>query len=160
VLAYSILGATAGLAGIVSPRTQRPTERTDVGSRTGVVAGLALAAAGYPMGRFLLGDRPVGPPPESAWLEAMAVAGVVAPVEELVWGRLVEPSLGVSVTSALFAAKHIAVDGRWRRSIGLGLFWIGLGLLRRRSAKLALLVHVGCNAAGVAVGHLTDRDQF
>lgn len=88
------------------------------------------------------------------------MAGAVAPVEEAIWGSLVQPAAGVAATSALFAAKHVVVDGRWRRSLGLALFGLGLGLLRERSRRLALLVHVACNAGGVALGHLTDRDQF
>jgi membrane protease YdiL (CAAX protease family) len=119
-----------------------------------------LAAGGYQVGRLLLGDHPTDPPPEALWLETLALAAVVAPAEEIVWGALVQPALGVTATSALFAAKHVAVDGRWRRSLGLALFGLGLGFLRRRSPRLALLVHMGCNAAGVALGHATGRDQF
>lgn len=124
------------------------------------MAGLALATAGYQVGRLLLRDHPTGPPPEALWLETLALAGAVAPAEELAWGALVQPALGVTATSALFAAKHVAVDGRWRRSLGLALFGLGLGILRRRSRNLALLVHVACNAGGVALGHITGRDQF
>jgi membrane protease YdiL (CAAX protease family) len=85
---------------------------------------------------------------------------MVAPVEEAVWGALVQPAIGLTAASAMFATKHPLIDGRWRRTLGLGLFGLGLGLLRERSRKLALVVHVACNAGGVALGHLTGRDQF
>jgi membrane protease YdiL (CAAX protease family) len=124
------------------------------------VAGLALASAGYPLGRVALGDHPTNPSPEPLWLETVALAGLIAPVEEIVWGALVQPVAGVVATTVLFAAKHVAIDGRWRRSLGLALFGLGLGLLRQRSRKSALLTHSACNAAGVALGHLTGRDQF
>jgi hypothetical protein len=72
----------------------------------------------------------------------------------------VEPSLGRAATSTLFAAKHVVIDGRWRRALGLALFWSGLSLLRRRSCRLALAAHVAANATAVAVGHLSGADRF
>jgi len=84
----------------------------------------------------------------------------VAPAEELVWGRQVEPRIGVAPTALLFAAKHVALDGRWRRGLGLALFWTGLGLVRSRSPRLAAAIHVATNAGGVLLGHSTGRDQF
>ena len=47
-----------------------------------------------------------------------------------------------------------------RRAAGLGLFWVGLGLVRKRSPLLALGVHVAANASGVMLGHLTGEDRF
>jgi membrane protease YdiL (CAAX protease family) len=85
---------------------------------------------------------------------------VIAPVEEVIWGGLVQPAVGALPTTALFAVKHGLVDGRWRRTLGLGLFGLGLGWLRRRSRALALGIHVACNAGGVALGHVTGRDQL
>jgi membrane protease YdiL (CAAX protease family) len=155
--AYSILGAAGGAA-LVARR--RPPSAPSPRNRASLIAGLALAAGGYQLGRAVLGHRPAGPPPEPLLLETAALAGVIAPVEEVVWGGLVQPAVGVVAGSALFAAKHVAVDGRWRRALGLALFGLGLGLLRRRSSALALGVHVACNAGGVALGHLTGRDQF
>ena len=72
---------------------------------------------------------------------------------------------GVRVMAAqtsrlLFAAKHVVIDGRWRRFLGLALFWLGLGALRRRSRALALGVHVACNGGGVVLGHITQQDRF
>jgi hypothetical protein len=81
-------------------------------------------------------------------------------VEELTWGRLVEPALGVPVTAALFAAKHVVIDGKWRRTLGLAAFWVGLGMVRSRSPKLALGLHMAVNASGVVLGHLNRRDAF
>jgi membrane protease YdiL (CAAX protease family) len=160
LVSYSALGAAASVTLLARPRAlPTGTERRGKG-RARLVAGLVLSGIGYQLGRKALGDRPTDPPSEPAWLEMAALAGVVAPVEEVVWGALVQPGAGVVATSALFAAKHPLIDGRWRRTLGLGLFGLGLGLLRRRSGKLALLVHVGCNAGGVALGHLTGRDQF
>jgi membrane protease YdiL (CAAX protease family) len=157
LVAYSILGA-AGSAALLARREQpRRDPRRD---RAPLIAGLALAAGGYQLGRAALGDRPTGPPPEPLWLETAALAGAIAPVEEVIWGGLVQPTVGVVAGSGLFAAKHVVLDGRWRRVLGLGLFGLGLGLLRRRSRALALTVHVACNAGGAALGHLTGRDRF
>jgi len=93
-------------------------------------------------------------------LELAAVAGVIAPVEEITWGGLVEPALGIPVTAALFAAKHVVIDGKWRRTVGLASFWVGLGLVRSRSPKLALGLHMAVNASGVLLGHLRSQDSF
>jgi hypothetical protein len=122
--------------------------------------GVPLALLGYPIGCALFGHRPYQPPPDSIELELAALAGVVAPVEELAWGRQVEPRLGIPITAVLFAAKHAVIDGKWRRMGGLALFWIGLGLVRRHSPRLALGLHVTANASGVVLGHLTGRDSF
>jgi hypothetical protein len=124
------------------------------------VAGVSLAVAGYQAGNALLRHKPSGPPPEGLPLELLALAGVVAPVEELTWGRQVEPRLGIPATAMLFAAKHVVIDGRWRRAAGLALFWAGLGLVRRRSPKLALGLHVTANASGVLLGHIRGDDSF
>jgi hypothetical protein len=119
-----------------------------------------LVLAGYPLGCALLRHQASGPPPDPLPVELVAVAGVVAPVEELTWGGLVEPALGIPVTAALFAAKHVVIDGKWRRAVGLAAFWVGLGLVRSRSPKLALGLHMAVNASGVLLGHLTHRDSF
>lgn len=157
VVAYSILGA-AGSAAALAHRGG--ASATPPRNRAALLSGLALAGAGYQVGRAALGDRPTSPPQDAWWPETVALAGAVAPVEEIIWGSLVQPETGVVATSALFAAKHVVIDGRWRRSLGLALFGLGLGLLRQRSRKLALVTHVACNAAGVALGHLTGRDQL
>jgi hypothetical protein len=125
-----------------------------------LLIGVSLALVGYPLGCALLSHRASQAPPDPLALELIALAGVVAPVEEATWGRLVEPRLGIPVTSALFAAKHVAIDGRWRRAAGLGLFWVGLGLVRKRSPKLALGLHVAANASGVLLGHMRGQDSF
>jgi membrane protease YdiL (CAAX protease family) len=157
LIAYSTLGAAGGAALVARRgRVGKPRRR----DRAPVIAGLALAAGGYQLGRAALGDRPIGPPLESLWLETAALAGVVAPAEEIIWGGLVQPAVGVVPATVLFAVKHGVVDGRWRRTLGLGLFGLGLGLVRRRSRALALGVHIACNAGGVLLGHLTGRDQF
>jgi hypothetical protein len=150
--AYSLLGAAALVEG--APRR---------GRRVGwpvLLVGVPLAAAGYPAGNAVLRHKPSGPPPDGLALELLALAGVVAPVEELTWGRLVEPRLGIPATAMLFAAKHVVVDGRWRRAAGLALFWAGLGLVRRRSPRLALGLHVAVNASGVLLGHVSGEDSF
>jgi hypothetical protein len=125
-----------------------------------VLVGVALALGGYRVGRLILGDRPDRPPSESRNLELVALAGVVAPVEELLWGAVVGPELGIPATAALFAVKHPLVDGRWRRVLGLLLFWIGLSLVRAYSWPLALALHIGANAGGVLIGHRQNLDQF
>jgi membrane protease YdiL (CAAX protease family) len=157
LIAYSTLGAAGGAALVARRGRVGEPRRLD---RAPVIAGLALAAGGYQLGRAALGDHPTGPPLEPLWLETAALAGVVAPAEEIIWGGLVQPAAGVLAGSALFAAKHVAIDLRWRRVLGLALFGLGLGLVRRRSWALALGVHIACNAGGVLLGHLTGRDQF
>ena len=129
-------------------------------SRSGWWLGVPLALAGYPLGCALLGHKPYQAPPDPAALELAALAAVVAPAEEVVWGRKVERRLGIGPTAVLFAAKHIVIDGRWRRGGGLFVFWLGLGLVRRRSSMLALGLHMTANASGVLLGHMTGRDSF
>lgn len=153
MIAYPLLAAAA-------PLDSAPPVRRGRGAWPWLWLGVPLALVGYPLGCALLGHKPYQPPPDAPALEMVALAGVVGPVEELMWGRRVEPRLGIPMTAALFAAKHVAIDGKWRRLGGLALFWIGLGLVRRRSPKLALGLHVAANASGVVLGHLTGRDQF
>src|SRR5712692_3330365 len=40
---------------------------------------------------------------------------------------VVAPRLSILLSGALFAAKQVGIDGRWRRAAGLALFWVGLG---------------------------------
>ena len=150
LVAYSALGLVA--------RWSRPRRR--VPRRGSPLPGAVVAVAGYPLGRALLDDHPVIPPPDSAGIELAALGGTVAAAEELIWGGLVEPELGIGVTSVLFAAKHALIDGRWRRTLGLALFAAGLGLVRSCSPRSAWAVHTICNSAGVVLGHATGRDQF
>jgi hypothetical protein len=150
--AYPLLGAVA-----LSERVPRARRN---GGSLALLIGIPLALAGYPLGCTLLGHKPYQPPPDALALELLALAGVVAPVEEITWARLVEPRLGIPVTAALFAAKHVLIDGRWRRGAGLALFWVGLGLVRSRSPKLALGLHVTANASGVLLGHRQGQDAF
>jgi len=153
LIAYPLLAGTATLE-------SAPPVRVGSGAWPWLWLGVPLALAGYPIGCALLGHKPYQAPPDSLSLETIALGGVVAPVEELTWGRYVEPRLGIPLTAALFAAKHVVIDGRWRRVAGLALFWIGLGLVRRRSPGLAMGVHMTANASGVLLGHLTGRDSF
>jgi hypothetical protein len=80
--------------------------------------------------------------------------------EELVWGHQVEPVVGAPATATFFALKHVFIDRRWRRMLGLALFWSGLALVRRQSPRVALSVHLAANAVGIAAGHWLDQDQF
>jgi hypothetical protein len=125
-------------------------------------AAVRLAVGGYPVGRALMGDSPLvgSSPPDGLTADLVALGVVVPAVEELVWGGLVERDLGVAATSVLFAVKHVMIDGRWRRSLGLAAFWVGLGTIRRTSPRGALGLHVACNTAAVWLGHATARDQF
>jgi hypothetical protein len=138
----------------LAPRSRRG------GGWLALPVGVPLALTGYALGCELLGHKPYQPPPDPMALELVALAGVVAPVEELMWGRVIEPRLGIPVTATLFAAKHVVIDGKWRRAVGLALFWVGLGLVRSRSPRLALGLHMAANAAGVVLGHVTGRDSF
>jgi hypothetical protein len=121
--------------------------------------GLVLATVGYPLGRRLFGDRPSVPPPDPLLHELVAIEAVAA-AEELTWGAIVEPAFGGWFTAVLFGAKHVLVDGRWRRGPGLFLFWWGLSAERRRNAVRALVAHALLNAIGVIRGHHGRRDQF
>lgn len=150
--------ASYGALWIVAGRWRIPSRVP--GSRRAAALGLALSLGGYPLGRRLLGDAPSGAPPDRLPLELAALGVVVPAVEEAIWGARVEPRIGVAGTAALFAAKHVIVDRRWRRGPGLGAFWAGLGLLRMRSPGLSAAVHHICNIASVVVGHLTGRDRF
>lgn len=152
IAAYSVLGA----AGVID-RVPMARRR---GGWSALWVGIPLALAGYPLGCALLGHRPYQGPQDPRALELTALAGVVAPVEELTWGSLIEPRIGIPATAALFATKHVVIDGKWRRVGGLALFWVGLGLVRRRSPVLALGLHVAANASGVMLGHLTGEDRF
>jgi hypothetical protein len=153
LIAYPLLACAA-------PLDPAPQRRKRAAAWPWLWLGVPLALAGYPVGCALLGHRPYQPPPDQEALEMVALAGVVAPTEELVWAGRVEPRLGVLLTAALFAAKHVVIDGRWRRAGGLALFWAGLGMVRRRSPHLALALHVTANAAGVWLGHQTGQDAF
>ena len=145
-------GALGGLALITGARVRR---------RSGgfSLAGLTLASIGYPLGRRILGDQLTAQPPDDLAHELIAI-NVVATTEELIWGSRVEPILGRPITAALFAAKHIVIDRRWRRGLGLFGFWMGLASLRKRWPLAALIVHGLLNSLGVVQGHLRGRDQF
>jgi hypothetical protein len=120
---------------------------------------LTLAAIGYPLGRRMMGDHSSNAPPQHLALE-LAALEVVAITEELTWGAIVEPELGPAATAALFSAKHVVIDGRWRRGLGLFAFWLGLASQRRRWPVAAMLVHAALNGAGVVQGHVFGRDRF
>ena len=149
LIAYGSLGAIALLAGArLAPRSR------------GLSAGaLLVAALGYPLGNALLGDRHDAPAPDR-FVHELGAIEMVACVEELTWGVIVEPALGRVVTAAAFASKHVVIDRRWRRSLGLFLFWMGLGAQRRRWPAAALISHCALNALGVLQGHVSGRDRF
>ncbi|HVF18802.1 MAG TPA: hypothetical protein VNA14_00980 [Mycobacteriales bacterium] len=154
LIAYAAVAAAAA----VLPAPRPPAQRRR--NRLGVVTGVALAGGGYPAGRALAGDRPVDPPPDDGWREVLALGAVVPLAEELAWGRQVERRVGPVAATALFAVKHPLVDGRWRRTPGLGAFWLGLALVRRRSPAAAAALHCTVNAGGVALGRIKGVDQF
>jgi len=149
---YLIIGLAALVLGPENPTRNALDWR--------VALGVALALGGYQLGRLVLGDRPDRPRSESKTLELVALAGVVAPVEELLWGAVVGPEIGFLATAGLFAVKHPLVDGRWRRLLGLFVFWLGLSLVRAYSWPLALVLHMAANAGGVVIGHRQNLDQF
>ncbi len=152
---YAALGIAAA-----SPVTGGPASTTKHGRSGTLALGLGLTFGGYQLGRWLLDDRSGNEPPDSLALELVSLGVVVPLAEELIWGARVEPAVGLAATSAVFAVKHPVVDRRWRRTLGLGLFWTGLGLLRRRSRSAAAVAHVSANAGAVLLGHLTGRDRF
>ena len=122
--------------------------------------GLGLSLFGYSLGRRILGDSERAVPSDGLVLDLLGLGIVVPLTEEKVWGTKVEPALGIAATAALFALKHVAVDGRARRVLGLAAFWVGLGLVRERSAGAAALLHCACNTGAVLRSHATGRDQF
>jgi hypothetical protein len=157
----ALLALYAALGLVAASRTAgRTAPTTDSGHGGVLVLGLGLTFGGYQLGRWLLDDRPSEEPSESLTLEVVSLGVVVPLVEELIWGARVEPAVGLLATSAAFAVKHPVVDGRWRRTLGLGLFWTGLALLRRRSRSAAAVAHVSANTGAVLLGHLTGRDRF
>lgn len=123
------------------------------------LAGALLAIVGYPAGRALLRDPTRAPSHDPLALELAAFA-FVALSEELSWGAVVEPAISSPVTAAVFALKHPVVDGHWRRVLGLGLFWLGLGVVRGESALLAAILHVALNVAAVVDGRIRGNDPF
>lgn len=152
IVAYGALGLASLALGASVPSGGSLTLLT--------VGGVALAVVGYPAGRRILNDKPDQPPQDSLALELFALAIVVAPAEELIWGAVVEPAIGIPATAVVFALKHPLVDGRWRRTLGLSLFWVGLGVVRAWSWPAALVLHMSLNAAGVLLGHRSNQDQF
>ncbi|MDQ6711027.1 MAG: hypothetical protein M3Z11_10790 [Candidatus Dormibacteraeota bacterium] len=165
LLSYSWLAAAATLGTLNPPPRPSPARGEGESAATGFrfsrlsLVGLALAAVGYPLGRRLLRDPSTGPPRDPLLLELGAIE-MVAAVEELAWGGIVEPALGGPTTAALFALKHVAIDGRWRRAPGLFTFWLGLSLQRQRWPAAALVSHLVLNTVGVTQGHLTKQDRF
>jgi hypothetical protein len=161
---YGALGlATSFIAG-QSRRNLRaglrfPEAHAHISGATARV-GVGLSLVGYPLGRRLLGDAPGPAPVDGLALDLLALAIVVPLAEEQVWGARVEPNLGIPKTAALFALKHVTVDRRWRRALGLAAFWAGLGLVRKRSPRAAAALHCACNAGAVVWGHASDHDQF
>ena len=150
---YVPLGIAAAARGR-APSEGRP------GSASEAVVGLSLAFGGYQVGRWLLDDVPDQEPPD-AFVPELVTLGVVVPLaEEAIWASRVEPRFGVVATAAAFATKHPIVDRRWRRTLGLALFWTGLGLIRRRTRRGAALAHVVANSGAAVLGHLTRRDRF
>jgi hypothetical protein len=142
-------------AGLFAARRRQPVR----GRRASRVAGFFVALLGYPLGRTLLADRSRSRPPDGLCSELLGL-GLLTVAEELVWGRQVELVIGTPVTAVLFALKHAFIDGRWRRVLGLALFWLGLAVVRWQSPRVALLAHLAANGSGVVVGHWLDRDQF
>ena len=152
MVAYGLLGAAALALGV------RPG--TSDTCSAAVLVGALVAIGGYPLGRRLVGDAPDKPPPDSLRLELLVLGLVVVVAEEAIWGWLVEPIVGIPATAALFAIKHPLVDGRWRRTGGLFLFWLGLGLVRTAGWPFALAIHLTLNTTGVVIGHRRGLDQF
>jgi len=155
-------GALALVSGRSSADPRGGTLRGEPGNSnlTRTVIGVGLSLFGYPLGRRILGDSAKAAPSDGLVLDLLALGIVVPLAEEKVWGTKVEPTLGVAATAALFALKHVAIDGRARRVLGLTAFWAGLGLVRERSPRAAALLHCACNTGAVLLGHARSRDQF
>lgn len=124
-----------------------------------VVLGLLLSVAGYPFGRLVANDHARVAPRDSLLDDLLALT-LLAMAEERAWAGHVATELGPIATAILFAIKHPLLDHRWRRVLGLALFWIGLSLVRQRSPRQALHLHLAINVLGVLLGHASQRDQF
>jgi hypothetical protein len=159
IVSYGALALVSG-----RPSRDRPGETLpgEAGNNdlTRTAIGLGLILFGYSLGRRILGDSAEAAPVDGVVLDLLALGIVVPLAEEKVWGTKVEPDLGVAATAILFALKHVAIDGRARRALGLAAFWAGLGLVRERSPRAAALLHCACNTGAVLWGHATGRDQF
>jgi hypothetical protein len=155
-----------GALALVSSRSRQDLRggtlrgETDNNNLTRTAIGLGLSLFGYSLGRRVLGDSAEAAPADGVVLDLLALGIAVPLAEEKVWGAKVEPDLGITGTAALFALKHVAIDGRVRRALGLAAFWAGLGLVRERSPRAAAMLHCACNTGAVLWGHATGRDQF
>ncbi len=125
-----------------------------------LLAGITLSLCGYQFGRALLKDKATAEPQDSLLLDFASVGLLIPIVEEFTWGAHVEPSLGILITGLLFSAKHVVIDRRWQRGLGLAGFWWGLGLVRAFTPVGALVLHVFLNVTGVLIGHKKKLDQF
>jgi membrane protease YdiL (CAAX protease family) len=86
--------------------------------------------------------------------------GLAVPLaEELIWRGIVQTDLtdawgalaGVAVTAALFALKHVVVDGSIARLTSLVVMALLFGVVRHRYGTVASTVtHVGVNALSTA----------
>ena len=159
IVSYGALGlVSVGPSRDLRGGTSSPVAGDHDSMRTAIGVGLSLF--GYPLGRRILGDSTEAAPVDGVVLDLLALGIVVPLAEERVWGTRVEPEVGVAATAALFALKHVAVDRRARRALGLAAFWTGLALVRKRSSRAAALLHCACNTGAVLWGHATSRDQF
>jgi CAAX protease family protein len=92
---------------------------------------------------------PEGLSPVSAILFALLIGVGAALGEETLFRGAVQPALGITLTSILFASMHV----QYGPSLLLGYLFVisvGLGLLRKRfNTTTSFLAHAGYNASGV-----------
>lgn len=96
---------------------------------------------------------PEGLSPISAILFALLIGGGAGLGEETLFRGAIQPALGITLTSVLFASMHV----QYGPSLLLGYLFVisvGLGLLRKRiNTTASFLAHAGYNSLGVLLAY-------
>lgn len=94
--------------------------------------------------------------------QALLLAGLSAAGEELLFRGAMQPSLGLWLTSLIFALLHFPGRLRlWPWTLSAGLLGLGFGVIAERSAHLGgpLLAHFVINALNLAEVGRRAREQ-
>ena len=128
----------------------------------GVLLGILVAGLSYQLLRYLFNDRfrrdlADGYPKIK---EGIALVIVLPVVEQIFWGWIVGPVLGVIVTALLFGVKHPISDGNWRRLPALFGFWVGISMIIGVNPFVAIPVHCLMNGVAFAKTIYNKKDEF
>ena len=131
-------------------------------SISGVVLGILVAGLSYQLLRYLFKDRfrrdlEDGYPKIR---EGIALVFVLPVVEQIFWGWVVGPGLGVVVTAMLFGVKHPISDGNWRRVPALFGFWLGISMVINVNPLVGIPVHCLMNGVAFAKTIRNKKDEF